>query len=167
MPPRPVISNTSPLINLAGVGYLDLLRQLYTELWIPELVLAEYEAKRGADEPDLSAIPWIAVQPIAPASSLQALGTLGAGEAAAITLAQASNARLVILDDKRARRIARQVGLIVVGTLGVLLAAKQLDLLPAIKPALDALIAQERRISPWLYDEALRAAGEDAPEEAL
>ena len=41
MPPRPVISNTSPLINLAGVGYLDLLRQLYTELWIPELVLAE------------------------------------------------------------------------------------------------------------------------------
>jgi len=166
LPPRPVISNTSPLINLAGVGQLELLRQLYTEVWIPALVLAEYQAKRGADEPDLRGVPWIAVRPMEPASSLQALGTLGAGEAAAITLAQASAAQLVILDDKRARRTARQLRLPVVGTLGVLLAAKQLDLLPAIRPVLDALIAQGRRISPALYDEALRAAGEDAPEAA-
>jgi uncharacterized protein len=163
LPSTPVVSNTSPLINLAGVGHLNLLPQLYTDIWIPDLVLSEYRAKMAAGDPDLSVIPWLMVQPVVPDPSLRALRTLGVGEAAVITLAQMSNARLAILDDKRARQVARQRGLTVVGTLGVLLAAKQIGVLPAIKPALDAMIGQGRRISPALRDQVLRAAGEDTP----
>jgi predicted nucleic acid-binding protein len=143
------------------VGRLDLLPQLYTDIWIPDLVLAEYQAKMAAGAPDLSNVPWLTVQPVAPDPSLRAHRTLGAGEAAVITLAQISNARLVILDDKRARQAARQRGLSVVGTLGVILAAKQIGVLPAVKPALDTMITQGRRISPALRAQVLRAAGED------
>ena len=57
MPEQPVVSNTSPLINLAGVGQLELLPQLYTGIWIPDLVLAEYQAKRAASEPTCTASP--------------------------------------------------------------------------------------------------------------
>ena len=80
-----------------------------------------------------------------------------------IALAQTNHAQLVILDDKRARHIAHQRGLPVVGTLGVLLAAKQTGLLPAIQPLIDAMLAQGRRISPALRTHVLGEAGEDAP----
>ncbi len=95
MPSTPVVSNTSPLINLVGVGCLDLLPQLYSDIWIPDLVLSEYRANMAAGDPDLRIIPWLMVQPVAPDPSLRALRTLGVGAAAVITLAQASNARLV------------------------------------------------------------------------
>jgi uncharacterized protein len=160
---RPVVSNTSPLINLAGIGCLELLPQLYDTIWIPDIVLAEYQAKIAPDDPDLRAASWLAIQTIAttllPDDGLQMLGP---GEAATIRLAQTSNAQLIILDDKSARNAARDRGLVVVGTLGVLLAAKQLGLLPSIREKLQALMAQGRRISPALRDQALRAAGEEA-----
>lgn len=144
---RPVVSNTSPLINLAGVGHLDLLQQLYTKIWIPELVLAEYMAKAIASDPNLGNLPWLQVRASAPNPTLQITTSLGAGEMAALSLAQASNAQLVILDDKRARRVADQLGITVTGTLGVLLAAKQVGLLASLQPVLDRLIAQGRRIT--------------------
>jgi uncharacterized protein len=59
--------------------------------------------------------------------------------------------------------MALQRGLPVVGTLGVLLAAKQTGLLPAIQPIIDAMLAQGRRISPALRAQVLSAAGEDGP----
>jgi predicted nucleic acid-binding protein len=158
---RPVVSNTSPLINLAGVGHLALLPQLYTDIWIPDVVLVEYRAKMAASDPDPGSVPWLTVQSVAPDPSLYAIRALGAGEAAVITLAQTSDAQLVLLDDKSARRVARQRGLTVVGTLGVLLATRQIGLLPALQPLLDAMIAQRRRISPTLRARVLRAAGED------
>lgn len=160
----PVVSNTSPLINLAGIGQLAILPQLYGNIWIPELVLAEYQAKRSAGDPDLLSLPWLTVQPVAVDPALRALRSLGAGEAAVIALAQTHQAQLVILDDKRARQVAHQRGLPVAGTLGVLLAVKRLNLLPAIQPLIDDMVAQGRRISPALRDHILREAGEAAPE---
>jgi hypothetical protein len=151
------------LINLAGVGHFDLLSQLYTDIWIPDLVLAEYQAKIAAGDPDLDSLPWLSVRSVTPDPTLRQLRALGIGEAAVITLAQTNNARLVILDDKSARHIAQQRDLAVVGTLGVLLAAKQIGLLPAIQPVIDAMLAQGRHISPALRAQALRAAGEATP----
>jgi predicted nucleic acid-binding protein len=151
------------LINLAGVGSLDLLPQLYTDIWIPDLVLAEYQAKMLVGDPDLGSAAWLTVHPVTPDPSLSASRALGSGESAVITLAQTSNAQLVILDDKSARYVARQRGLAVVGTLGVLLAAKQTGLIPAIQPLIDAMLAQGRRISPVLRAQVLQAAGEATP----
>jgi predicted nucleic acid-binding protein len=127
---------------------------------IPDLVRDEYRVKMTVGDPDLVDIPWLTIKPTRPDTALHAYRALGGGEAAAITLAQSHQARLLILDDKYARDVARRLGLPVVGTLGVLLAAKQIGALAAIQPVLDALIAQGRRISPKLRTEVLRAAGE-------
>lgn len=160
MPRRPVVSDTSPLIKLAGVGLLELLPRLYGEIWILDAVRAEYGAKAGIGDPNLDTLPWLHVQLGSAAPSLRALPGLGAGEATAIALAQASEARLLVLDDKAARRIAAQRDVPIVGTLGVLLAAKQTGLLPRVRPVLTALVAQGRRISPRLREDVLRLAGE-------
>lgn len=160
MPQRPVVSDTSPLIKLAGVGLLELLPQLYGEVWIPDTVRAEYQVKAATGDPDFATLPWLRVQPGSTEPSLQALSGLGAGEATAIALAQTSTARLLILDDKAGRRIAAQLNLPIVGTLGVLLAAKQIGLLPQVRPVLTAMVAQGRRISPRLHEDVLWLAGE-------
>lgn len=156
----PVVCNTSPLIKLAGVGLLHLLPQLYGTILVPEQVLHEYTAGIEPDSPDLQAFPWLVTKHVAIAPSLQTLAGLGLGEAAAISLALAQRARLILLDDKRARRIAVQQGLVVVGTLGVLVRARWQGQLAAVRPVLDLMIAQGRYISPALLAQVLQAAGE-------
>ncbi|RRR75837.1 MAG: DUF3368 domain-containing protein [Candidatus Viridilinea halotolerans] len=116
--------------------------------------------KMAPGDPDLAAVPWISIKPVHPDVLLQTYRALGGGEAAAITLAQSSQARLLILDDKYARDAACRLGLTIVGTLGVLLAAKQIGLLSAIQPVMDIMIGQGRRIGPTLRAEVLRVAGE-------
>lgn len=57
----PVVSNMTPLINLTGVGLLDLLPALYGLLAIADAVLAEFEAKARPNEPDLQRTNWLTV----------------------------------------------------------------------------------------------------------
>jgi predicted nucleic acid-binding protein len=85
---------------------------------------------------------------------------LGTGEAAAVSLALAENARVVLLDEAYGRRIARRLGLPVAGTLSVLLAAKQAGLIPALGAVVDEMIRQGRHFSARLKAQVLRAAGE-------
>lgn len=99
----PVICNTSPLIKLAGVALLDLLPQLYGLIVIPAVVQGEYLAGIDPGSPDIRQMPWLSVQVVTIEPALQALAGFGADEAAVISLAQAMHARLVVLDDKRAR----------------------------------------------------------------
>lgn len=158
MPEPPVVSNTTPLITLAGVGLLDLLPQLYGSIWIAEVVRVEYQAGRTAAEADLDALPWIMVRPVAVDSVLMDL--LDAGEAATIALAIAQRARIVALDEARGRRIAQGRGLATIGTLGILLRAKRAGLIDALAPVIDAMVSQGRYISLALRDRVLRDAGE-------
>jgi uncharacterized protein len=155
----PVVSNTTPLINLVGVGLLDLLPALYGEVWIPDAVRDEFVAGKSATDPELGLLPWLT---IVPAVALDAAlpVRLGTGEAAALSLAKAHAARAVLVDEAYARRIARQLGLPVVGTLSVLLAAKRAGHLPALRPILDEMVRQGRRIGARLQTQVLRAAGE-------
>jgi uncharacterized protein len=145
---------------LAGVGLLDLLPTLYSEIWIPEVVHAEYQAGQFTHpgSPDIDALPWLTVRP---ATTDPAVSPgLGTGEAAALALARASQARLVLLDERRARREAARLGLPVAGSLSVLVAAKQRGLLPAVAPVVDQMIAQGRRIGNNLRAKILALAGE-------
>jgi predicted nucleic acid-binding protein len=66
-----------------------------------------------------------------------------------------------MLDDEPARRLARQLGLPVIGTVGILLAAKRRALVASVRPILDALIDVDFRLSPELYASALNEAGEN------
>ena len=160
VPPLMIISNTSPLIKLAAVEHLDLLAVLYGTVVIPAQVHDEYRAGMSTGDPDLGDLPWLVVEDVTISADLLAIPSLGAGEAAVITLAQARAAQLVILDDHAARRAAQMRNLTVTGTYGVLITAKQLGHIAALRPILDRMIAQGRRISASLRADLLRLAGE-------
>jgi predicted nucleic acid-binding protein len=86
--------------------------------------------------------------------------SLGCGEKEAIALAIEIQADRVILDDHQGRELAKRLGLQVVGTVGILLAAKRRRLIPAVKPQLDALLRADFFIATKWYREALLQAGE-------
>jgi len=126
------VTNTTPLITLAGVGLLDLLPLLYGKVWAPRIVLDEYQTKAPPTEPNLAQASWLTV--VDAVIIDPTLPLLDVGEAAALSLAQTIGARLILLDERKARRIAARIGLQVAGTLAVLLRAKQQGLIAAIRP---------------------------------
>lgn len=153
-----VVADASVLIALAQIGQLPLLHRLYAEVVIPPAV-------QGEVKPSLPNLPlWIHTQTLQrPRDRRVAEAALDAGETEAISLALETKAEWVLLDDLRARRLAEQVGLIVVGTAGVLFAAKQRGFINAVRPPLDALRAAGFRLRKEVYQEVLKAAGEIEP----
>jgi len=137
-----VVSNASPLINLARIGKLDLLRELYGELVVPEAVWQEVVVQ-GAGQPgadEVEAAAWIKRHAVTNRSLVHALQQdLDAGEAEAIALASEIQAELLLMDEHLGRETARHLGLRYVGLIGVLIQAKRKGLIGAIGPHLDAL----------------------------
>ncbi len=155
-----VVSDASPLISLAAAELLGLLESLFGRVAIPEAVYREVTLA-GAGRPGSSAVAaahWLQVRKATDTRLAEDLSReLNRGEAEAIALAVETGVHLILLDERR----ARAVGLSMTGVLGCLLLAQQRRLIPAIKPTLDALLAETGyRISPQLYDHVLRAAGE-------
>jgi predicted nucleic acid-binding protein len=146
---------------LAGVGLLALLPALYGSIWVPEAVKREYVAGIRAGDPDLDEFDWISIVSSVEVSP-ELPSSLGSGEAHATSLAVTKNARAILLDEQLARAVARKRGLPVVGTLGVLIAAKQSGLLVAVKPSIDMMISQRRHISDSLYMQVLAVANEES-----
>lgn len=161
--PLIVVSNTTPLSELAKIGQLSLLRDVFDHILIPPEVSAELTAGVHPAAGLISQQQWIEVKPV---SNPQAVLTLhyqtklGLGECAAIILAEEVGAHRLLLDDRNARQQAHSRSLPVLGTVGVILVAKNLGLIPTVKDVLDALIAQGMRLGPQLYQAALATAGE-------
>ena len=86
---------------------------------------------------------------------------LGRGETEAIWLSIRLPADQLIMDDEDARAEARRQGILVTGTLGILLRAKQTALFSSIRKEMDALRAAGFHISKRVYNELLMRAGED------
>jgi predicted nucleic acid-binding protein len=151
-----VVADASPLIAFAQIGQLHILQALFPTLAVPPVVAREIV-------PSVPSQPWIVeralAQPI-PSPVLQA--SLGAGETEAISLALELEAGQLLVDDRAARLLAEGLGLMVIGTLGVLLAAKRKGLITAVRPMVDALLERNFWISPQLVDRALAEAGEEA-----
>ncbi len=159
-----IVSNASPLINLARIGKLDLLRQLYGELVIPEAVWHEVVVK-GVGQPgvdEIKAASWIKTQQVANRQLVQALRQeLDAGEAEAIALTIETKAELLLMDERLGRETARHLGLRYTGLIGVLIEAKHKGLISKVKPHLDALRDMAGfRVSDALYMRVLQDEGE-------
>jgi uncharacterized protein len=152
------VTNTTPLITLAGVGLLHLLPHLYGPVWAPRIVLEEYQAKAPPTEPDLAQVSWLTI--VDAVIIDPTLPLLDGGEAAALSLAQTIGARLILLDERKARRIAARIGLQVAGTLAVLLRAKQQELIAEIRPYIMQMQSQGRRFHPDLIARLIEDAGE-------
>lgn len=157
-----VISDTSVLYYLNRLRKLELLRQIYGRIVVPDAVVEELEAgrKQGEEVPDLAQHTWIEIRSIHQ-RAIAALATdLGPGEAEVLALAIEHSGSLVILDDGLARETARMRGLRVTGTLGVILKARELGICSEVAPVLDELLRLGFRMSDDLRLSLLKAAGE-------
>ena len=156
------VCNATPLIALARIGRLDLLRLAFEQVVIPEAVYEEVVVKGsgrlGAAE--VQRANWIQVRTVQDRQRLEELGRfLGKGETEAIILAREISAPLVLLDDHRARLLAQQEGLSAVGTLGVLKHLKERRDLDAVHPIFDDLRTAGFSMGEE-YDVILRQVGE-------
>lgn len=137
-----VVSNTSPLTNLAAIGQFHLLETLYAQIWIPEAVVSELNAN-GVQWPgsrQTRQAPWIRRQRVTNRALVTTLqGDLDQGEAEAIALALELQADLLLIDEKEGRRTAQRLGLRVTGVVGLLVEAKAQAKLNQIRPLLDSL----------------------------
>jgi predicted nucleic acid-binding protein len=159
-----VVSNTSPLSNLAVVGEISLLQQIYPKIVIPPIVQTEL-TQFPQIKPTivrLIATGWLSVESPKNLQFVSTLEqTLDAGEASAIALAIEINADRLLIDEHLGRIIAIQHGLKIRGIVGILVNAKNQGLIPEMKPTLDRLIHNAGfRVSQALYDFALRETGE-------
>lgn len=150
-----VVSDSSPLIALASVDHLDLMQLLFDTVIIPASVRDEVMGSTAKIAVELS--PFIRVEPVAAELPVRFLKlNLHAGESEAIALALERGIQGVILDDKQAREIADELGLKVIGTLGLLILAKQKGLLSAMRPIMSQIIERVNfRIAPSVLNRAL------------
>lgn len=159
-----VVSNTSPILNLACIGRLDLLCALYRQIIIPPAVFHE-PAVADADAPGIAEVrsaDWIGQRAVTNQPLVAALRLdLDAGEAEAIACTLELKATLLLMDERRGREVAQRMGLPVVGLLGVLVVAQKRGLIPAVRPLLDDLRSKAGFwISDALYQRVLLETGE-------
>lgn len=154
---RVVIADAGPLIPLARIDHLDLLRQVFGAVVLTAVVAAEIgidatgeaaAARAGAAAiGEALAAGWLTISDSGAEVRYQPLNPgVDAGECSTISLAlhrQATGERvLVIVDDRCGRAEARSQGVAIIGTAAVLVLAKERNLIPACAPLLVALREQ-------------------------
>ncbi|MFS0513279.1 DUF3368 domain-containing protein [Nostoc sp. UIC 10607] len=160
-----IVSDTSPINNLAAINHLHLLQQLYGTVLIPEAVYRELTDPNfpvaGATE--VQTFIWIETRPVQDRTLVEALSNeLDIGEAEAIALAVEMKADQVLIDERRGRMVAASLNLSYTGILGILVEAKSQRLISAVKPLLDALINQAGFwVAEPLYKRVLQLVDED------
>lgn len=161
MPRKPVISNTSPLIGLWKLKLFALYRELYTEVWIPREVEKEFlEKDEAVHREGLNQAPWIKIVELTNPDSVSDYDRLDAGEAAVLALAKEHEARLVIIDEQKARKEAKNIGVPSTGVVGVLIEAKKNDLIGELKPLLIELRKNGVYLTESIIKDALKAVSE-------
>jgi len=156
-----IVADTSALLALASCDGLLLLDTLFGDVRVPPAVFRECTV---ADKPEAEGLTEYLRDKVTEVADLSEIVTsatgLGQGELEAMVLYKRLRADFLLLDDGRARKIAHLNDVEVIGSLGVLLLAKAENLLPAIKPSVNAIQAAGIYLSGSLVTEALRLAGE-------
>lgn len=158
-----IVSDTTPISELAKVNHLDLLPQLFGQVIIPQgvfLELQEGQHPAATLVKDLSWLKVVVVQNRQEVEILQQLSKLDLGESEAIILAEEIGAVQLLIDEKAARKVAKERNLPLIGTVGVLLLAKKRGFLYSVKEVLDEMEAQGMRISTHLYEQVVILAQE-------
>ncbi len=159
-----VVCNTTPLIGLARIQQFDLLRVVFGELHISQAVYDEVVGagrEMGAAKGEVSEAAWIKVVQVHDRLAVDVLlDELDLGEAETIVLARELHADWVVMDERKGRRKLAQFGLNKIGTLGILLKAKQLGLIVSLRAEVEQLQQQSFSISQAVIDAVLQQAGE-------
>lgn len=149
---RTIISDTSCLILLDNIGELSILNKLFGNITTTSEVAGEF----GRLLP-----PWIEIKEPNNKNYQSIIeASLDKGEASAIALAIELDNCLLIIDDLKGRKFAHQLGLTIIGTIGVIVDAKLAGIIPSIKPILSKIKSTNFRITEQLELLILKLAGE-------
>lgn len=150
--PETIISDTSCFIVLTNIAELNLLQKIYGQVTTTIEVANEYKQPLPS---------WVQIKAVTDKYRQKILETqLDKGEASAIALALEIPDSSLILDDYKARKIAEQLALKITGTLGIIIKAKLLGIVPSIKPYLEKIRKTDFRLADEIEKIALLEAGE-------
>ena len=159
-----VISNTTPLIGLASIGKFNLLRKLFGVTYIPKAVYDEAVTvgrEEGGAKREVSEANWIKIVEVKDRLAVNVLlDELDLGEAEVIVLARELDANWVLMDEKKGRRKLTYLKLQKIGTLGILLKAKEMGFIQTIRKDLEELRKSGFSISQPVIDAVLEEAKE-------
>ncbi|MGE5340825.1 MAG: DUF3368 domain-containing protein [Candidatus Omnitrophota bacterium] len=131
-----IVSDTSVLIAFYSIGKLGLLKAIFNEVLVPEGVSIEL----ANEEHSFKLEDWIKVRKITNSDLFMSFHlNLDKGESEALTLAIEMHPDYILLDDKEARKIAKTIGLNVIGTVGILLLAKKKGLILKVMEEIEKL----------------------------
>ena len=149
---KAIISDTSCLILLDKIGELEILNKLFGQiLTTPEV----------ANEFGLPLPKWIEIkQPLEISYQSIIETSIDKGEASAIALAIELEDSLLIIDDLKGRKYASQIGIAIIGTIGIIIDAKLAGVIPSVKPIIAKIKATNFRITQQLEAIVLKKAGE-------
>ena len=156
------VVNASPLILLGKAEVISLLPSLCDELVVPAGVVAEVQRGRIAD----MGRRWLDgdgqkfVRPAVPIPAALATWSGGTGEAEVVAWAMANPGFTAVLDDRAARQMAARQGVKVLGSLRIIVIAKERGLIPSARPVLERLRGSGAYVSDELIDRAITLAGE-------
>jgi predicted nucleic acid-binding protein len=159
-----VVSNTSPLTNLAAIGHFELLRKLFGKIHIASGVWEELNkgGRRHPGSSEVESASWVEHHDVGDRHLVVVLRRdLDRGEAETLALAIELEAEIVLLDEQEGRHAATRLGLRPMGVLGILLEARRLGEIEEIRPLLDALRHRAGFfLGEKLYRQVLEQAGE-------
>ena len=157
-----IISDTTPIISLIKINRLDLLEKLFEEVLIPEAVYRELTTNAlFENEANIvktsSFLKTSSVQNRKSLQLLQAVSGLDDGESEAIILADELKSDVLIMDERKGRKVAEKLGIKITGTVGVLLQSYSENMISSdeIKTYLDQLKNSNIRLSESLIQKAL------------
>jgi len=158
-----VVSDTSCISNLLLIDQLDLLQKIYTDIYIPPAVHQEILAleEGGYDLSYFKSREWIFVENNFEKNiSLSPPKYIDQGEAQAIDLAVFLKAERLLIDERKGTLLAKELGITTIGLLGVLIIAKQNNLISSAKPLLDQLLKNNFWLTQNLYLQTLKSCNE-------
>ena len=147
-----IVSDTTPISELAKVNNLDLLPKLFGKVTITQGVFDELQVGEHPAAKLVQNLSWLEVATVDNQQVVK--------ESEAIALAEEIGASQLLIDEKAARKVAMARKLPLIGTVGVLLLAKRRGVLASVKDVLDEMQAQGMRISDRLYVQVLTLAQE-------
>jgi predicted nucleic acid-binding protein len=156
-----VVSDSTAIIHLSRIHALDILKNLYGQIHLPQAVHREISRGNQPGALQIANLPWIKVSAVTDRSLVEMLGAnLDIGESEAIALAVEQSASLLVIDERKGRKAAAERGIAIIGIAGILLKAKQAALISKVRPHLDELARTGFHLSDEVRKEVLRLAGE-------
>ncbi|OWV13099.1 DUF3368 domain-containing protein [Fibrobacter sp. UWH1] len=158
-----VVSDTTPLISLLKIRRLDLLKSLFGAVRIPQGVFEELTANPDFSEEaeEIRKCEFIEIQDVNPqeVSLFRRATGLDLGESEALVLTDRLNADLLLVDEIRARHVAKTIGLNIMGTIGIFRAAYKDGYISAdeVREAVEILRSSGRHIGERLFKKLLES----------